>query len=652
MFDGPEEELACLKWMREILTDKYHKQSGNSRENTNTLLQEIKSRIDYLKDDPTSKNDDLHNDLWERFIHCVCGKYIHEQDASWQAPYEWGEWGFEDAQEISIGHSEHLIKTEIPKGGGSAKHHYSEKPKKVTWDLTPIKQKDFTFFIGKAKVSEIDAVCSVPQLPAELDSAETANRVLDRSRGEQQWQRRVIPKRILSIAKFIKSPNNIIANSAILYSSESPHVISKPDGTTEIDFSFLYDSGTSLIDHKGGIDLRPIWLIDGQHRTRGLAQSEDGIDLEIPIIFFSSEFSLSQSAKIFAEINTLQQKLSALHTLFMQHRFQIPSPTAKRDFTKGWESDASLHASRSNHLSYECAAYLAAHNGGPLYNRIKILDQNSSQLAIMQASQWLDFSRSWFSDGNIYGRGCPESQSEINQEVENYFTAFVNTCNHGGWADKKDRWCLKASPKGLVQRTGPSQVLLKIYPTAWNKAKAIDPSLCPIPVESFEKVLQPFTWVDWLDPRLRAYASSGEKGRSALRIWLQTAIINEESFDLDQVMSDTVKSKPGKGILSPPANCKIISVKGNMWPSPGKPVKLQANRPYHSLPTSSWMWEDNTGVNRTPTDSEFISSKEDKAVVEVRYSSWMKDVDTITIRVDWRNPFGAPGFGRIVLKKK
>ena len=245
-------------------------------------------------------------------------------------------------------------------------------------------------------VSEIDAVCSVPQLPAELNSAETASRVLDPTKGQNQWQRRVIPKRILSIANFIKSPHNIIANSAILYCLLQMLFLHNPNGDIKIDFrKFLYQKEDSnWCDHKGNIDLRPIWLIDGQHRTRGLAQSLDGINLEIPIIYFPPEFNLEKSAKIFAEINTLQVKLSALHTLFMQHRFKIPSPTGKRDFTAGWESGKpELHNSRANHLSYECAAYLASNEGGPLYNRIKILDQNSSQFPITQATQWLDFSR-------------------------------------------------------------------------------------------------------------------------------------------------------------------------------------------------------------------------------------------------------------------
>lgn len=655
MFQGPEDEIKALDWMYEHLRDQYFDTSNKSqKKEIDDLMNEIKTRIDDVKNEYISSCD-LHSNLWDRFIFCMTGKWMDEQDEKWSSPYELGEWNFDDAQETDIGHSDFLIKTDIPKGGGSAKHHYSQVPDVVSWKLTPMTQKGFTFYIGKAKVSEIDAVCSVPQLPAELNSAETASRVLDPTKGQNQWQRRVIPKRILSIANFIKSPHNIIANSAILYCPSANAVSTQPNGDIKIDFGkFLYQKQDSnWCDHKGNIDLRPIWLIDGQHRTRGLAQSLDGINLEIPIIYFPPEFNLEKSAKIFAEINTLQVKLSALHTLFMQHRFKIPSPTGKRDFTAGWESGKpELHNSRANHLSYECAAYLASNEGGPLYNRIKILDQNSSQFPISQATQWLDFSRSWFSDASIYGPGCPESQDEINVEVENYFRAFVNTCNHGEWKDKKNRWCLKSSPKGLLQRMGPSQALLRIYPTVWMKAKEIESDIVPIPVKVFEEVLRPLKWVDWLDPRMKRYSASGEPPRTSLRIWLTTAIIHGECYSEEEVMSDSLKSKPGRGILAPPGNSKITSVDDKKWPAPGKPVILRVKRPHHARPTSRWLWEDNTGQNRTPPNKQSVQATNDTAEVVIRHSAWMNDIDYLEVRVDWDNQFGPPGFGKIKLQKK
>ena len=98
-------------------------------------------------------------------------------------------------------------------------------------------------------------------------------------------------------------------------------------------------------------DLRPMWLIDGQHRTRGLSQSETGSDMEIPIILFTDDFSLNESAKVFAEINTLQRPLAPLHTLFMQHRFKIPRDGGKRDFRPWSVDDDNTHDSRQNSLS-------------------------------------------------------------------------------------------------------------------------------------------------------------------------------------------------------------------------------------------------------------------------------------------------------------
>ena len=89
------------------------------------------------------------------------------------------------------------------------------------------------------------------------------------------------------------------------------------------------------------------------------------------------------------------QKLDALHTLFMRHRFQIPSPNKKRDFRPYDINNADTWSSRQNHLAYECAGWLASHEGGPLYGRIKILEPNQPRFTIIKANSWVDYSRSW-----------------------------------------------------------------------------------------------------------------------------------------------------------------------------------------------------------------------------------------------------------------
>ena len=205
MFDGPEEEAQALAWMRNRLRNEGEglgSRKSDQKDVLSDLMREIVERERELKADPGAPEDDFHTRLWDRFIYSCSGRWPDEQGPTWNPPYQQGEWSFTQAQRLKIGHSKHLDFTYVPRGGGSAKHYYRRRPDDITWKLTPIIQKGHRFFIGKAKVSEIDAVSSVPQLPAEMDSAETGKRVLNSKRGGDQWQRRVDSKRVMSISNF------------------------------------------------------------------------------------------------------------------------------------------------------------------------------------------------------------------------------------------------------------------------------------------------------------------------------------------------------------------------------------------------------------------------------------------------------------------
>lgn len=651
-FEGEEQESRALAWMKAELQKVQRRVTADGqREMAYELLSEFSDRLTVLEHDGPRQSDEWYDGLWDRFIFAASGTWPEEASETWDAPFEWREWEFESAQHINIGHSRHLIRTSIPKGGGPASHAYSRPPPSVEWHLSLIRQKDLTFLIGKAKVSEIDAVCSVPQLPAEIGSEEAGRRVLEPRRGEKEWQRRVDARRVLSIRNFIAGPGNIIANSVILYAPDHKAVKVGSKGKVTIDFSkFLKRERDEWRDHTQGKDRRPLWLIDGQHRTRGLAQSPDGIGLELPIILFPPTFSLAQSAKIFAEINTLQKKLSPLHTLFMQHRFSIPSPVAKRDFKKPWSPmKDKTWDSRANHLSYECAAVLASTSGGPLHNRIKILDQNAPRRPIIQATQWVDFSRAWFLEGGPYGpTSASETQEQINAEVGAFFQAFEETCNHGEWDDGLPRWSPIGRRKGLVQRQGPSQALLKLYPTAWEFGrKGAGGSL--VDKEGFLKVLRPLKWVDWIDLRLvPIFGGSGERPRSALRIWMETAIRHGKQYPKDEIMSSKIKSQPGRGMLAPPGNSDLKIASSERWPTLGRPVTLESSQPYNTLPGSRWTIIDSDRKDRSP-DNPTVFSRNGAAELKLQYEAWMDDVDYIDIRVDWYNTVAPPGNAEIRL---
>jgi DGQHR domain-containing protein len=657
-FGGPDEERRALSWMKARLLDVQEHHAEGQDQEIQQLLNEIDERLKLLNELGRGRSGQSEEELWERFIFGVSGVWPDEDDQSSddaeppEPPFVWGEWDLTSTQDLKLGYSQFLLQTLIPRGGESTVHFYSRTPPPIHWDLTPIRQKSVSFLIGKGKVCEIDAVSSVPQLPQEIDSNEAGLRVLNPSRGEQEWQRRIEALRVLAIRNFISDRANIIANSVILYAPDSRAFSRDSGGHVKIDLSmFLARDKGRWTDHLGNGDLRPLWLIDGQHRIRGLAQSTGGIDLEVPLILFPPEFSLGQSAKIFAEINTLQKKLSPLHTLFMQHRFGIPSPVTKRDFRRPWSTgDAATWNSRANHLSYECAASLASSDEGPLFNRIRILDQNEKRYPIIQASQWVDFSRFWFLEGGIYGPDRPEDQKAIDAEVENFFSAFVRTCNHEGWDDGRMRWSLSGKDKGLLQRQGPSQALLRLYPTVWRVARAGHKET-PIPEERFIRALKPLTWVDWIHPDLLStFLRGGERGRSSIRVWMETAVRHGKEYPLPEVMSDGIHSEPGRGILASPGRGTLDIVSELRWPAPGRPILLRASQPANTLPGSSWQVFDSSEQVRTPDDA-FVLAKGGTAELELHYDRWMEHSPYFAVRVDWINAVDPPGGSTIRVKR-
>ena len=150
-------------------------------------------------------------------------------------------------------------------------------------------------------------------------------------------------------------------------------------------------------------------------------------------------------------------------------------------------------------MAYECAAYLASSRSGPLYNSIKILDQNNSNSTIITASSWIDFSRCWFSEGGIYSPNMAISQHIINIEVENYYSAFIETCNHSDWDDGKKRWNPQGNKKSLLEMHGPSNALLRIYPQYYVKHAQISSHHLYL---FLDQRITAIKWVDWTDSRL------------------------------------------------------------------------------------------------------------------------------------------------------
>jgi hypothetical protein len=317
-----------------------------------------------------------------------------------------------------------------------------------------------------------------------------------------------------------------------------------------------------------------------------------------------------------------------LHKLFMQHRFKIVSPISNRNF-ESWEVNPNLHRdSRANHLSYELIAKLASRVDSALYNKVRLMDQNDVDFYV-KADQWVNFSRGWFLSGpyESYLAWPKEREEEIYQEVNNYFRAFIETVNHKGWRDRKDRWSDSSKKKSILQSSTHFKALIDLYGEVHHR---INKSGSIITVKEFKVIMAPFKWVDWIDQDLKKmYGGGGEKGRTSLFIWMFDALKTKQSYPLTSVMSKTIKSIPGKGILAPPKKSDII-VKGN-WPTIRRSVYFKSERPYNARKKPSWILMDDKGETYN-----FLKIKSNEEC-ELQYDSRMDKIKSFSVSVIWSN---------------
>jgi len=612
-----------------------------------------------------------------------------EVDKGWQNDFSiiWHEWKDKERQIFHAGYFKGYFNYSfIEKGAKEQTSVYDSPPPVAKWKLNKIEQKGHVFYITSAPVREVAQSSSVPALPPKLGVIETAERILDKHRNEKEWQREIDPIRIRKIKQFIGDSNNIIANTPMLFIHDENAITINNDELT-IDFSKFLQKQSSgefkgkYIDRKLNStkddfgndiydDFRPFWIIDGQHRVRGIHLNDDEQYLQIPLIVFPYSFSMSNTAKVFAEINTLQKKLNPLHELFMQHRFSIDHPTnIKRKFkdynsvsieeceSKGWNMDDWIH-SRANHLAYEILAKLA--KTGPLKDRVQFLPQNEDSHSIyITADQWVNYARVLFErkcykymtgdiEDYILKPNETEKKSQLidlfYEEMNNYFCAWVETCNHKEWQDKKDRWVEETRGKALIQRKTHFIILIELYSLVRDYAMQFkkDNSLYGIiKIHEFKEILKPFKWVDWKDKEIEnTFPGSGEKGRRSLEVWMADAIINGVQYSFDKISDSTIKSLPGQGIksvLNIPT-LEIISV--NSWPEKNKPVTFISKRPWNARYESSWKVEDmnddlraeskiGTSKHLGPMQVEFI----------LKHEKYMDDINLteLSIRVDWKN---------------
>jgi hypothetical protein len=465
----------------------------------------------------------------------------------------------------------------------------------IEWNFTVAMQGNREVFIGAQKVGEIDAVCSVPHLPdyatmAGTASSHLANWALTPAAGLQQWQRRPDVKRVHSIKTFVdSSDDNLIVNSLMLYipvGAPGVSVIRNADEQTAkviIDPNqFLIRRGNEFTDieenHTNDAvnfnDLRPIWIVDGQHRTRGMAASYRGFDMSIPLILLEGgdepgKVSLTDVAKIFTEINTLAKPLEFEQHHYLARKFSIPSPSPKTTYGLPEQTDSERDRKnrRANRMAYELAARLTAEPSGSFENGVQLVSGRSpASAARIPIKKFLEEARKWFlsGDGGVYDDPS-NTMDMIFPEVSSYIDAWMETVNHNDYTHLNNvpRWTPGSmrNHSMLEHNQTTRVVIIRQYP--FFRKLLVHRNL-EINKDSFRSVLAPVRGVDWHRAEMDNYfVRSGEMAANWLAHWIKQAVLNNVVYTVDEVCDYHPENVGhGKALFAGPSTASITIEEG------------------------------------------------------------------------------------------
>ena len=397
-------------------------------------------------------NSEQSLEIWRGFIEALSGDQgqISREEAETNNPWGvWRDYGSDSFPGVGLNDN---TTTELSPRRASTKHTYDHAiPEIDDWNLHSAQQGDYTFYVGVAKAKEIDAVSSVPSIEPFDEADEGARWILNADTLTETWQRKLDKNRVLSISTFAEtSASNSIVNSIILFIPPNQPGVSmdKETGQLSFDFSeFLTKTEVNgytqyrdfTLNHEGDRDTdhRPLWILDGQHRTRGLALSKRGSNLMLPVIVLQGgdnpeDFSLADAAKLFTEINTLNKTLNKEMQYMLGQRFNINGSNYDNDW--GAYEDSSVKNNvrvrrRANHLGYKFALRLCSEENSPLRGAVQFFGGRASSKIRYMIGVWMKEARKWFKNG-IYSVDSGLSEEEIYDEIRNYYTAIDRCFNH------------------------------------------------------------------------------------------------------------------------------------------------------------------------------------------------------------------------------
>ena len=216
----------------------------------------------------------------------------------------------------------------------------------------------YPMYLGFASSTIINEIADVPNFDENARHEDLAKELL--TPPIRSWQRPFMQQKIDDIAKIYSDTDktNLMPNPIILSTNPleigsegmgvRPSVMRIPtENNRELEVPNLYDID---VTYSGG---KPLWILDGQHRTFGMRETgsnpdgEDRSDLPIPFILLHGDsYTPPMLAEIFTYVTSGAKEMDPIHKYWMHYSFKI-GKHASDDIQRAMEATIALCESES-----------------------------------------------------------------------------------------------------------------------------------------------------------------------------------------------------------------------------------------------------------------------------------------------------------------
>lgn len=183
-------------------------------------------------------------------------------------------------------------------------------------------ERRYPIFTGLLSAKQISQIAVAPSFTPETKNEEIASNII--SSPVEDWQRPIDGDRVGSIAGLFDDTGEFMPNPILLSENLNAQDLEIQVAQTKVREGVYAESYD--IELPDVSETAPLWILDGQHRVRGLAASKQKGN-PVPFVLLLNEggnhYSGADMARIFAQVTTSAEKLDSLHNEWLTYAFEL-----------------------------------------------------------------------------------------------------------------------------------------------------------------------------------------------------------------------------------------------------------------------------------------------------------------------------------------